>query len=160
MNNLTSRIIGAVKQVSVYRIVTLATVLTLLLQSVTNQERNTIYQESLIKRMDTLEMKIQETTRQIDSLNMMHPWKAKSNKRTSLNICNSTIIGKLLWGGYSSNLHVTMVKALEDYTGPKVCVNSTIRHWNTKSAHKYGKAIDLKLEDDVLEWLISDQGLV
>lgn len=160
MNDLTGRIIGAFNKISLFQIITIILVFTSLLITEKRNNAQIKYQQDLLSRMDTLEMMIHQSNRQIDSLNLMHPWKKKMSSVRDSKECSSTILGKLMWGNYSKNLHVSMVQALETYTGPKTVVNSTRRYWNKKSKHCCGKAIDLKLCDETLEWLISDEGLV
>lgn len=130
MDNITGRIIGAFNKISLFQIITILLVIGSITQTNMNRSKDVEYQQFLLNRIDTLKIEVDKANLQIDSLNMMHPWREKKaykngKARTS---CSSTILGKLMWGGYSTNLHTSLVTALEAYTGPKVCVNSTVRH--------------------------------
>lgn len=102
-------------------------------------------QKRTVIQIDKLESKIDSLSRQVDSLNLMHPWK-KSKKSSECTI--GTEIGKYIFGGYRMNK--VLYLAMQEYGGPDVSINSCYRHWNHKSAHHHGKAIDIKPCDDVL----------
>lgn len=51
-------------------------------------------------------------------------------------------------------------EALNDYTGPEIKVTSLRRHLNNKSKHNIGKAVDFQFSDELIRWLISEEGIV
>lgn len=104
-------------------------------------------------QIENIESKVDTLTRQVDSLNLMHPWRETKSKKSS---CVGTQIGKFIFGGYK--MAAPMYEAMVTYSGPKVSINSCFRSWSTKSRHFHGKAIDIKVEDEVLRWLVSEAG--
>jgi hypothetical protein len=47
---------------------------------------------------------------------------------------------------------------MSTYKGPTAKVNSLRRHYNKSSEHYHGKAVDLAWDDEVIAFLISEEG--
>lgn len=84
------------------------------------------------------------------------PTKAKGTK----NVFRRTreFLSFKLLGSVNTNVSDSLVEALKAYTGPTVGITSLRRHWNSKSAHNHGKAVDFEFSKELIEWLISDEG--
>jgi hypothetical protein len=64
----------------------------------------------------------------------------------------------LLYTPVDTAVSKELVLALSDYSGPKAKINSLKRHYNHKSQHFHGKAVDLAWDEEVISFLISDEG--
>lgn len=117
--------------------------------------QNTKFKEEiqqLHQKIDTLELKI-------DSLDNMHPWRKISKARGLSSICtDGTFLGFVLYTPVDTNIDNRLYTALESFSGPKVKVNSLRRHRNNGSAHNHGRAIDLELSPELIEFLVSEEG--
>lgn len=122
------------------------------LQSIEAEQRHSA------EMTDSLRTLIDKQGRQIDSLLNMHPWK-QGRKKWSSNVCKSgTFFGFILYTPVDTTLTQEFKIALEDYKGPQVKINSLKRHYNRKSDHYWGKAVDLEFSQDLINWLISEDG--
>jgi len=113
--------------------------------------------DALDIKIDSLIMKTNIMQNQIDSLQMMHPWKTPS-KKMSQKCVSGTFLGFALWGTKNTNIHDDLEEALISYSGPKVKITSLRRHWGTSSKHECGKAVDMEFCHDLIDWLVSEQG--
>lgn len=121
------------------------TLLILAFMAVSLFQAETVKKETSIQ-MNKFELKIDSMSKQIDSLNQMHPWRETKSKKSS---CLGTQIGKYIFGGYK--MSQSLYAAMQEYTGPCVKINSCFRNWNRKSLHFHGKAIDIRVDDSILD---------
>lgn len=109
----------------------------------------------LNNKVDTLNDLLSHQGRQIDTLLHMHPYKKKRDRW----ICkDGTFLGFVLYTPVDTSIHRSFHLALSEYTGPKVKVNSLRRSCNRSSAHYHGKAADFELSQELVDWLLSDEG--
>lgn len=57
-----------------------------------------------------------------------------------------------------TNVTTNLRTALRSYTGPEIKITSLKRHYNCKSKHFHGKAVDLQFSHELIDWLVSDEG--
>ena len=68
-------------------------------------------------------------------------------------------MGYVLCPGVNNhNINPKLKSVLENYNGPKPLVTSLRRNWNTKSQHNHGKAVDFAWSEDMIDYLVSDEG--
>lgn len=136
---------------------------------------SSIVSVSLYKKIDRVHTRLDSMTIFIDSFQLktesnfdslwsIHPWQnpkaIKKSKRLSSNYCKeSTFLGFILWRVKSTEIHEDLEKALTGYSGPKVKITSLKRHWGTKSKHECGKAVDLELCPNLVNWLCTSDGI-
>ena len=98
----------------------------------------------------------------IDSLWKIHPiWKkmSRTGKVFSSNYCvKGTFLGFVLYTRVDTTICPKFKDILSTYNGPKVRLNSLRRHNDRGSRHYRGQAVDLELKQDLVEFLISDEG--
>jgi len=73
---------------------------------------------------------------------------------------NGTFFGFIVYTPVDTSVAESFKIALEDYRGPQVKVSSLRRHYNQKSDHFHGKAVDLEFSKDLIDWLVSEDGQV
>lgn len=66
-------------------------------------------------------------------------------------------LGFILQRELNTNIHKSLETALLDYSGPKVKISSLKRH-GTKSKHCCGKAVDFEWNEDLINYLVSEEG--
>jgi len=69
-------------------------------------------------------------------------------------------LGFKLEQALDTRVHANLESALLDYTGPEIVISSLRRHLNNKSKQNIGKAVDIRLDHSVIEWLVSEQGTI
>lgn len=57
-----------------------------------------------------------------------------------------------------TRVHDDFKLAMNEYTGPKVKLTSLRRHKNNRSKHNIGKAADFQFSDELINWLLSEEG--
>lgn len=78
------------------------------------------------------------------------PTKAKEHSKNVFRRTKEFLSFKLL-GSVNTNVSDSLVEALKAYTGPTVGITSLRRHWNSKSAHNHGKAVDFEFSKELIE---------
>lgn len=81
-----------------------------------------------------------------------------AKKRNSFRAAKEFLQFELLGKVNTNNVNTTFINALTSYKGPKVKITSLVRHWNNKSQHGHGKAVDMEFSHDLINWLISEEG--
>lgn len=97
----------------------------------------------------------------VDSLKGMHPWRTLSKKvgKFSSNYCSKgTFLGFVLYTRVDTTICPKFREILSSYNGPKVKLNSLRRHNDRGSRHYHGQAVDLELKNELVNFLISDEG--
>lgn len=61
--------------------------------------------------------------------------------------------------GVNTRINSTLKDALQEYNGPRPLINSLRRNWNSHSPHTYGKAVDFQWSPEMIEYLVSEEGL-
>jgi hypothetical protein len=129
-------------------------------ESVVPEIRNDI--KELTNRIDSVTLKLDKMETQIDTINRMHPWKqlrtGGSKKISASWSCPATFLGFLLYTPVDVRIDSTLYTALANYNGPESVINSLRRSWKGKSKHNVGKAVDMGLTNDLVEYLISEEG--
>jgi hypothetical protein len=94
----------------------------------------------------------EETPR--DTLTIIIPTKKfKVSTRT-----RGFFMGFKLESSCDTNVSEQLKAALTDYSGPDIMITSLKRHYNRKSKHFCGNAVDLQFRHELIEWLVSEDG--
>ena len=109
-------------------------------------------------QVETLNKTILEVKATIDTLRDTHPYMRKHWKGRKTSCASGSFFGFLLYTPVDTAVSKELVVALSDYTGPKAKINSLKRHYNHKSQHYHGKAVDLAWDEEVISFLISEEG--
>lgn len=67
-------------------------------------------------------------------------------------------MGFALTAPVDTSVHTSLKSSLQTYSGPRAEINSLRRHWGTKSQHECGKAVDFKWDEDLIEYLVGEEG--
>ena len=94
----------------------------------------------------------------MDTLRDTHPYMNKKWRGKKTSCASGSFFGFLLYTPVDTAVSKELVMALSDYNGPKAKINSLKRHYNHKSKHYCGKAVDLAWDETVISFLISDEG--
>lgn len=73
--------------------------------------------------------------------------------------CLTEYLGFKLRGKVNTKISDELKLALESFNGPKVGINSLRRYWNRNSEHYHGNAVDLEFKQELIDWLVSEEGL-
>ena len=146
-DNVTTIYRGIVLMFLGYLVATFTTI------NVTTSVRLDQFEQKVISNIDSLR-------KQIDTLNMIHPYQKVGKKKiSSRTVCKSgTFLGFLVRSKIDTNLSDKLYNALYVYNGPKVSIGSARRHSNHKSDHYTGNAIDLEFDHELIEFLVSADG--
>lgn len=63
-----------------------------------------------------------------------------------------------LLGRCDTNISKRLKDALNTYTGPNIKITSLRRHFNRKSQHFHGNAVDMEFSHELIEYLVSNEG--
>lgn len=69
-----------------------------------------------------------------------------------------TFLGFLLTEPVDTSVTGALKSALTAYSGPKAKINSLRRRYNKSSEHFHGNAVDLAWDEEVIEYLLSNEG--
>lgn len=94
----------------------------------------------------------------LDTLRDTHPYMNKKWKGKKTSCASGSFFGFLLYTPVDTAVSKELTVALSDYSGPKAKINSLKRHYNRSSQHFHGKAVDLAWNEEVISFLISDEG--
>ncbi|MCB0370626.1 MAG: hypothetical protein KDD45_14675 [Bdellovibrionales bacterium] len=83
---------------------------------------------------------------------------AKKIKRKH-HYCTTEFLGFKIRGRVNTKISSQLMQALEDYSGPSIGINSLRRFWRKRSKHYTGNAVDLEFKHELIEWLVSEQGI-
>lgn len=61
-------------------------------------------------------------------------------------------------GKLNTNITPELKLAMDTYEGPTVLITSLVRHWNCKSAHAHGKAVDYNWSEALIDYLVTSKG--
>ncbi len=78
-------------------------------------------------------------------------------KQTSRRVRGS-FMGFKLETSCDINVSEQLTAALLDYSGPEIMITSLKRHFNRKSKHYCGNAVDMQFRHELIEWLVSEDG--
>lgn len=110
----------------------------------------------LQQRLESMDSVVGKVRHSIDSLWRIHPWKKFSSLKR--NFCKSgTFLGFVLYTKVDTSICPKFRSILASYEGPKVKVNCLRRH-DPGSKHHHGQAVDLELSDNLVSYLISENG--
>lgn len=67
-------------------------------------------------------------------------------------------MGFVLYRGVNTQITEELEAALKSYNGPKALITSLRRNWGTKSDHECGRAVDFDLSEELVDFLVSEDG--
>lgn len=96
---------------------------------------------------------------QMKRLEETHPYSGKRWKSRKTGLCTTgNFFGFLLYTPVDTAVSKELIYTLRTYPGPTARINSLRRHYNPTSQHYHGKAVDLEWNEEVIAFLISDEG--
>lgn len=115
-----------------------------------------------VNRIHSIDLMVDSVKARLDTMELIHPWKTfkpsttSKTKKTSL-VCDGTFLGFILYTPVDTSLCEEFKLALSHYDGPQVKINSLKRR-GSRSKHCKGRAADLELSSQLVEYLTSDHG--
>ena len=70
----------------------------------------------------------------------------------------SEFFGYKLMKGVNTQVTDNLKTVLSNYSGPKTMITSLKRNWNSKSQHNHGNAVDFNWDENVIDYLVSEEG--
>lgn len=128
-------------------------------QSINNEIRSENYflktqLQQVQNTQDTLQAKMKK-------LEETHPYTSKKWKSRKTGLCaTGNFFGFLLYTPVDTSVCQDLIYVLSTYKGPEAKINSLRRHYNRSSEHYHGKAVDLAWNEEVISFLISEEGKV
>ncbi len=84
--------------------------------------------------------------------------KKKTRKPHSHRKVKGEFMGFKLASATDTTIHSSLKSSLGSYKGPETRINSLRRHWGTKSQHECGKAVDFEWSEELIEYLVGEEG--
>lgn len=123
-----------------------------------NAEIKADFQE-IKARTDSMALTIDSMRIELNNLEETHPYQKKRWKSKRTGLCTEgNFFGFLLYTPVDTTIAPEFALVLSEWKGPTAKVNSVRRNHNHKSRHYHGKAIDLAWDDDVIAFLLSEEG--
>lgn len=102
---------------------------------------------------------IDSMAKQLEKLRETHPYQSKKWRSRKTGLCRQgTFFAFLLYTPVDTSISKDFAYVLSTYQGPTAKVNSVRRGTNLKSRHYCGNAIDLAWDEEVITFLISEEG--
>ena len=110
-------------------------------------------------RADSLSQKVDSLQEEIIRLRETHPYQSRKWKSRKTGLCTQgNFFGFLLYTPVDTTISKDFAYVLSTYSGPKAKVTSVKRYNDSSSRHYHGKAIDLAWDEELIAFLISEEG--